>query len=212
MKLYKIIVLLLIIGCNSQQESNLGKEKKTTSIVSDSLNKAGNNPSPDSVLILMTRKILTAVKNKDFKSFAEFMHPVSGVRFSPYGYIDTSKDVILTANELVDNLKNNASIRWGIFDGKGDTILLSVREYFEKFIYDVDFLNAEKTSANKMIGGGNSLNNLDSIYKDKNFTESYFSGFDKKYEGMDWRSLRLVFEKYNGAMYLVGIIHDQWTI
>lgn len=212
MKLYKIIVLLLIIGCNSQQESNLGKEKKTTSIVSDSLNKAGNNPGPDSVLILMTRKILTAVKNKDFKGFAEFMHPVSGVRFSPYGYIDTSKDVTLTANELVDNLKNNAIIRWGIFDGKGDTILLSVREYFEKFIYDVDFLNAEKTSANKMIGGGNSLNNLDSIYKDKNFTESYFSGFDKKYEGMDWRSLRLVFEKYNGAMYLVGIIHDQWTI
>jgi UDP-N-acetyl-2-amino-2-deoxyglucuronate dehydrogenase len=31
-------------------------------------------------------------------------------------------------------------------------------------------------------------------------------------EGMDWRSLRLVFEKKNDIWYLVGIIHDQWTI
>jgi (p)ppGpp synthase/HD superfamily hydrolase len=29
---------------------------------------------------------------------------------------------------------------------------------------------------------------------------------------MDWRSLRLVFEKKNDIWYLVGIIHDQWTI
>jgi hypothetical protein len=38
------------------------------------------------------------------------------------------------------------------------------------------------------------------------------SGFDPEYEGMDWRSLRLVFEKKNDIWYLVGIIHDQWTI
>jgi (p)ppGpp synthase/HD superfamily hydrolase len=29
---------------------------------------------------------------------------------------------------------------------------------------------------------------------------------------MDWRSLRLVFEKKDDIWYIVGIIHDQWTI
>jgi hypothetical protein len=29
---------------------------------------------------------------------------------------------------------------------------------------------------------------------------------------MDWRSLRLVFEEQGGSWYLVGIVHDQWTI
>jgi (p)ppGpp synthase/HD superfamily hydrolase len=42
--------------------------------------------------------------------------------------------------------------------------------------------------------------------------EYHFSGFDPKYEGMDWRSLRLVFEEKDNIWHLVGIIHDQWTI
>jgi hypothetical protein len=29
---------------------------------------------------------------------------------------------------------------------------------------------------------------------------------------MDWQSLRLVFEETAGNWYLVGIVHDQWTI
>ncbi len=29
---------------------------------------------------------------------------------------------------------------------------------------------------------------------------------------MDWCSLRLVFEKWGAQYYLVGVVHDQWTI
>ena len=42
--------------------------------------------------------------------------------------------------------------------------------------------------------------------------EYHFPGIDPKFEGMDWRSLRLVFEQKNCTWYLVGIIHAQWTI
>ncbi|HEV8269657.1 MAG TPA: hypothetical protein VGQ04_00050, partial [Chitinophagaceae bacterium] len=70
----------------------------------------------------------------------------------------------------------------------------------------------EKRSVNKFIGAGNSLNNLEMVYKNCDFTESNFSGFDKKYEGMDWKTLRLVFKERNKRFYLIGIIHDEWTI
>ena len=29
---------------------------------------------------------------------------------------------------------------------------------------------------------------------------------------MDWRTMRLVFEEYQGKYYLVAIVNDQWTI
>ncbi|MBC7850338.1 MAG: hypothetical protein H7Y31_11410 [Chitinophagaceae bacterium] len=81
-----------------------------------------------------------------------------------------------------------------------------------RFVYDVDFLNAESRTFNHMVATGNTLQNLKSVYPESVFTESYFSGFEEKYDGMDWRSLKLVFQPENGKLYLVGIIHDQWTI
>ena len=45
---------------------------------------------------------------------------------------------------------------------------------------------------------------------------AHFPGFDKKYGGMDWESLRLVFEDATlgggTELMLVGIVHAQWTI
>ena len=41
--------------------------------------------------------------------------------------------------------------------------------------------------------------------------EYHFKGMDAQQGGMDWRSLRLVLEAHNGAWYLVGIVHDEWT-
>jgi hypothetical protein len=79
-------------------------------------------------------------------------------------------------------------------------------------VYDVDFIKPENFKVNDFIGLGNSLNNLSSVYKDCDFTESHFSGFDEKYGGMDWRSLRLVFKERNKRFYLVGVVHDEWTI
>ena len=79
-------------------------------------------------------------------------------------------------------------------------------------MYDADFLNAPEISLNKTVSKGNSLNNIDSVYKNCVYTEFYFPGFDKKYEGMDWKSLKLVFKKANNNFYLIAIVHDQWTI
>ena len=55
-------------------------------------------------------------------------------------------------------------------------------------------IKPETRKVNEFIGHGNSLNNLLSVYKNCDFTESHFSGFEKKYECMDWRSLRLIFK------------------
>jgi hypothetical protein len=164
--------------------------------------------------LTLTKDILIVLKEKKYDKLVRFIDPDDRIIFSPYGHIDTINDVKLTAIEFLNYVTKDRAkkIYWGSYDGSGDSITLTVSEYLHKFAYDVDFINAEKTSLNKKISSGNALNNINAIYKHCVFTESYFSGFEKKFDGMDWRSLILLYKKSNHNLYLVGIIHNQWTI
>src|SRR4030095_14286183 len=168
----------------------------------------------DSILLKTTQNILTLLKNKNYSAFANYIHPVEGIRFSPYGFVDTVHDIKLSKQKFINKAGESVQdmIVWGEFDGTGDPIKMTLNNYMQRFVYDVDFVKPEKRSVNKFIGSGNSLNNLKLVYKNCDFTESHFSGFDKKYAGMDWRSLRLVFKIRDKKFLLVGIVHDEWTI
>lgn len=165
----------------------------------------------DSVLLVMTEEILKVIKEKNYEKLAEYFHPETGTRLSPYGYIDTVNHVHFSQEGFLRQAEEGDSLLWGSYDGTGKEILLSLNGYFDKFVYDVDFLDAEQVSVNEVLGTGNSLINIQQVYPGADFTESYFSGFEEKYGGMDWRSLRLVFN-IGDRPYLVGIVHDQWTI
>jgi len=214
-----LIAALLIAGCNQNEQVESNKDPVVNQKKTDTLTKeiAKNNDSVlpkqnDSTLVNISTEILKYLKKKDYQQLAAFVHPSSGIRFSPYGYVDTLHDQKFAATQLSSYGQNRKKIIWGRFDGTGEPINLSIDNYLEKFVYDVDFLNAKQKSVNKIIGAGNSSNNLQSIYPGCDFTEFYFPGINPKYDGMDWKSLKLVFKKENTQYFLVGIIHDQWTI
>src|SRR5690606_8352268 len=126
-------------------------------------------------------------------------------------YIDTVSAQRFTRKVLL-NTDLQKEFLWGYYDGSGEPIKLSVSSYFDKFVYDRDFLNAPQQQVNIILGQGNSLNNMKELYPSSDFTEFYFPGFKPEYGGMDWVSLRLVFKKEKSKAYLLAIIHDQWTI
>lgn len=163
----------------------------------------------DSVLMGLTKDIFTIFKSQDYSKLDTFIHPTEGVRFSPYATIESSDKKF--TKETFQSLLNNKGkkIKWGIYDGSGDPILLAPNEYFKKFVYDANFLHPEKAGVNHIYKTGNSTNNLKSFYSGSDFTESHFSGGKSE---MDWKSVRLVFKESNGKYYLVGVVHDQWTI
>jgi hypothetical protein len=166
----------------------------------------------DSIILSISKELLEIFKNKDYSELTRYIHPEMGVRFSPYAYIDTTSDQTFTNSTYNSAVKSTKKRIWGSFDGTGEPIRMKFKEYFKRFVYDVDFLNAEKTTLNTKSSHGSDLDNLNDIYPGSIYTESYFSGFDEKYGGMDWRALRLVYKEYEGKYYLVGIIHDEWTI
>lgn len=168
--------------------------------------------SSEKLLEITSKQALSALKNKNMMYLSKLVHPKKGVRFTPYGHIDIDNDVVLSANEIKNILADSKLFTWGRYDGTGEPIEKPFMEYFDEFVYDRDFMNAEEVAKNEYIGTGNTINNLETVYPDAEFYEYHFSGFNPEYAGMDWVSLRLVFEEYEGKWYLVGIVHDEWTI
>ena len=228
MKFHFILIVspcLFIVACNEKSKKESNVEVTTSDSIrsadrkTDSLLKIKNFQDSiqlvkrkDSILLKTTQNILTLLKNKNYLAFANYIHPVEGIRFSPYGFVDTAHDMKLSKQKFINQVREQDMLIWGKFDGTGDPIQMTLNNYMQRFVYDVDFVKPEKRSVNEIIGSGNSLNNLELVYRNCDFTESNFSGFDKKYAGMDWRSLRLVFKVRDRKFFLVGIVHDEWTI
>lgn len=172
--------------------------------------------SPDSgnfdtaLLISTSVEILKHIKNRDYQKFATFIHPQDRIRFSPYACIDTVKDKVLSDDEFLQIAISHKKINWNS-SWEEKTELLTVADYFRKFVYDVDFLNAELKSVNRYHSQGTDLNNIEEIYPGYRVVEFFFPGFEKKYEGLDFRALRLVYKTKNGKLFLTGIVHDKWT-
>ena len=78
-------------------------------------------------------------------------------------------------------------------------------------MYDYDFIKAEQIGINSVVRSGNSLENVKDVFPDAEFVEFHFPG-SEEYGQIDWESLKLVFEDYNGKRKLIAIIHSQWTV
>jgi len=157
------------------------------------------------------KNVLLAIKNTDLLTISSFVWP-QGLRFSPYEHVNIGTDVILTSGEVANGLAMNRSFTRWTYDGKWDPIDLWIGQYREKFVYDVDFATAPEIYHNQKFNRGNVINNIFDVYSGKEIIEYHFPQIDPQYEGMDWRSLYLVFEQMNGQWYLVWIVHGQWTI
>jgi len=157
--------------------------------------------------------VMRILKNGDMSSLAAWAHPDKGIRFSPYAYVDQEKDLVFSREELKDLMEDPTVYEWRTFAGSGDLIELTYADYYKKFVYDADFFEDAKISLNEVQGASTTINNLNEVYPKAShvFVEYYIDGIDPSFEGMDWRSLRLVFEKIDHDHILVGIIHDQWT-
>ena len=162
-------------------------------------------------VLAQSKKVVAALKNKNMKTLATFVHPTKGVRFSPYGFVDAENDLVFKRSQIPSLMLTRRTYVWGAEDGSGDEINLGFPAYFSKFVYDKDFARAPKVVYNTVAKHGNTIVNIAEAYKNAKFVEYHFAG-TKKFDGMDWRSLRLVFEKNGKNWFLVGISHDQWTI
>ncbi len=156
--------------------------------------------------------VLRALHDRDMADLARHVHPVKGLRFSPYIDVDPKRSVVLQAAVLPKALDDPKPRRWGIEDGTGDPIVRSFASYFARFVYDRDFLSAGQRRVNEFGGKSTTRPNVREVYPDATVIEAHVPGTKPEYGGLDWASLLLVFEQYESRWYLVALVHDQWTI
>lgn len=172
----------------------------------------GKSASAEEAVRAKAAQTLEALRGKDMGKLAELAHPQAGIRFSPYAYIDKAKDLTFDAERLRKLAADNQEYIWGAFDGSGEPIRLTFDGYHRRFIYDHDYRTAPEIAYNRLLGKGNTVNNIADVYPQGVFVEYHFPGFDPKAQGMDWASLRLIFEPLGEDYRLVGIQHDGWAI
>jgi hypothetical protein len=170
----------------------------------------------DPELAARAGQIALALREQDWQTVAQAVHPGKGVRFSPYTYVRVDEgqeaDRVFSAEELAGLAVDETVYHWGVFDGSGEPIDKTFADYYSRFVYDADFYWAYAVGFNEIVGRGNTINNVAEAYPQAKFVEFHLPGSDPRFAGMDWRSLRLVLEQEGDTWYLVGIVHDEWTI
>ncbi|MFT3676480.1 MAG: hypothetical protein QM781_11315 [Chitinophagaceae bacterium] len=198
---------------------NQGDQKKTPETpgadTSNTIKPDSNgHTAADSIhLFELSEHILTLLKSRQYDSLSSFIHPQMGIRFSPTAYVDTVDQPLLSVTAFRQAIREPRAGTWGVYNAETDEPRqLTLPEYLGRYAYDKDYLQAPQKACNRFLGGGNSLNNLKTIYPQADFTEYYFPGFEPKYEGLDWKTLRLVFRMRDGKTWLIAVIRDEWTI
>jgi hypothetical protein len=164
-----------------------------------------------SQVIPLAETAIQALKGGDLAALASLAHPADGLRFSPYSYV-LPEHLAFSPEQLPRLLDDSNIYTWGNFDGSGEPIQMTFADYFSRFIYSKDFANAMQVSLDQRLGRGNTLDNSHEFYTGAIVVEYFIPGENPDYGGMDWQSLRLVFQQADGKWYLAGVIHDEWTI
>ena len=134
------------------------------------------------MIVDVANMVMQALSTKDAEIIASYVHPVKGVRFTPYTYVDRERDLVFTPNEIRNFFNSQQRYLWGYYDGSGEEIFLTPSEYYAKFVYSADFINAEQIGYNQVLSTGNMLENQFEVYDNPIIVEYYFSGFEPAYQ------------------------------
>ncbi|WP_137905741.1 hypothetical protein [Chryseobacterium sp. 2VB] len=209
--LITVFVLSLVTAC--KKEAGKPVPNEIDSIAQNKTDTAGTvqtHADKEAALKLANDEVLKALKDKDYTAFASFIHPQKGIRFSMYAFVNLKEDKHFSKADFEKYQPTKTLFTWGTQDGSGDPYKATINDYLGKWVFSKDF-TASQYSVNKFIGGGNSLNNLKEIYPKADFTENYIKGTEKS-GNMDWKTVRFVFEEFEGKYYLIAVVNDQWTI
>ena len=165
----------------------------------------------DEELTGYAREILGILNARDYVSLSQIAHPERGIVFVPYATVNLASDCCFTPSQIANFASDNSKYIWGVYDGSGEPVELTPSEYFNEFVFDVDFTKCNDFGINEVLRIGNSLENIEDAFPGCVYVDCYMP--DPAEEGgPNWQSLRLVFEEYDGKLMLSAIVHNEFTV
>lgn len=174
---------------------------------------AGNQTNTVSNLSLLNASyyVLHALKHQDYEALAQVIHPQRGVTCTPLSTVSPGSDRVLTPEQIRGLAGDPSVYTWGTSDERGAPVSMTMAQYFAQYVYDTDYTQAPLIGLDQVVISGNALENLNEIYPECRFVDFAVPGQEQANQGMDWHSLKLVFEETDAGWLLVAFVHGQWT-
>ena len=95
--------------------------------------------------------VVAAIDDMRWSDLAALAHPDHGIRFAPYGYVDTADTQQMLPDEVA-LLGEDLMIRhWGTADGTGDSMDFTFAEYYSGHLYSREFRDARQGAPGEII-------------------------------------------------------------
>lgn len=170
------------------------------------------DPEDNFPLLGSACSVCRALQRQDWTTLSAYVHPDRGVTFTPYSTVDLTSDLNFTADQVKNLAQDQNVYTWGFEDGRGNPIQMTIPQYFERYVYDRNYVLVPEIGIDRIMTGGNALENLTEVYEGCRFVDFSFPSADPVNDGLDWTSLKLVFQPQGEHWYLVGVVHGEWTI
>ena len=170
------------------------------------------DPTENFSLLSAACVVNRCLQRQNWTTLAAYVHPERGVTFTPYSTVDPDSDLNFTAAQIKGLAQDQTVYTWGFEDGRGDPIQMTIQEYIARYVYDSNYTQAPEIGIDRIMTGGNALENLAEAYPGCRFVDFSFPSTDPVNDGLDWTSLKLVFQPDEEHWYLVGIVHGEWTV
>lgn len=182
-----------------------------TSAISENMTGDVDSPSEgDSLpLIHCALETLSAIEEQDYGTLATYVHPESGVTFTPSATVDRASNLTFSSEELAQAAKGENTYVWGTSTNTAAPINLTLPDYFAAYVWDRDYSSSPRISVDTAQVSGNALDNTLESYPDSHYVEFYCPDPDGQAQ---WSTLRLVYQWYDHQWYLVGIVHSAWNM
>jgi len=177
-------------------------------------NQKNDVPAEDTAhadMTMLAFDILEYIKDDDFVALSRIVHPEYGVILSPYATINLSTDRWFNADQIALFGTDTSVYVWGVYNGSGEPIVLTTSEYFSQFVPAALHMKSPILGINQIVRSGNALENMIDIFPDIQFVDFHIPG-GEQIEELEWSSLRLGFEEYEGHLRLMAIVYSKWTV
>jgi len=209
----KLWILIFVAGlCSCENSNEHDKDNSDSEVETQPIEESAEEETQEAVSfkdeVDFAKYCSSQLENGNIDALGSFVRET--ILFSPYAYIDQSTARKVTLDEIAAH--TNDIHYWGVYDGRGDSILMTTPEYLNQFVLRFS-LNDEVVKINtyndKPKAYGNELHNMHKIYPDAMFVEFYHPPSNDGY--MDWNALIYVVEMKDDQYILRAIVHNQWT-
>lgn len=201
-----VFSLLLLYGCNGDEEQPISSTNDTEIISSDK--------ETEKELLALSEEVFSLLKESSFEKIAEKVDPEHGVTFAfyadfgnPDGY--GGEYVNLSKKEISE--KNNTKYLWGMDESEKE-FELTLHEYVQQMLiqrWGKEEVNYSITTFNEPAENfAGVINTIHEYYPDAKYVEYYSPGINEHL----FQSLRFIYQKRDGEWYLIGIARDVATV